>query len=85
MKRQDGRDPSLITSHDHAFYPESHMAAACGDLAQGMARGGHIPAVNYKITRTDRATPVTSSYPVQARRVAELDLTVETPPEQRLR
>jgi hypothetical protein len=85
MKRPDSRDPSLITSHGQAFYPESHMAAACGDLARGMARSGHIPAGNYEITRTDGATPVTSSYPVQARRVAELDLTVETRPKQHLR
>jgi hypothetical protein len=53
------------------------MAVTHGDLAQGMACGGHIPVGNHKITRTNGATPVTNSYPVQACRMAKLDLTVE--------
>jgi hypothetical protein len=58
------------------------MDAAHGSLTQGMAYDGHIPAGTHEVTRTDEATPVTSSYPVWAYRVAKLDLTVQTCPRQ---
>jgi hypothetical protein len=53
---------------------------AHGDLAQGMARGGHIPLGDHEITRTSGATPVTGSYPVLARRMAKLDPMTEQRP-----
>jgi hypothetical protein len=59
-----GPGPSLITSYGQDFHLESQMAMAHGNLTRGMACGGHIPAGNHEITRTDGATPVTSSYSV---------------------
>jgi hypothetical protein len=56
------------------------MVTARGDLAWGMARGGHIPTGNHEITRTNGAMPVTSTYSVQARHVAKLDLMIEMCP-----
>ena len=73
-------EPSLIIGHGQAFHPESWMAMAHGNLGRGIDSGGHIPAGNHEITRTNRATPVTSSYPVQACRMAELDIMVEMRP-----
>ena len=58
------------------------MAMSHSDLTQGMAHGGHTLFGNHEIARTDGATPVTRSYPVQARRVAELDPTIESCPSQ---
>ena len=61
------------------------MAIAHGDLARGMAHGGHILSGNHKIARAGRATPVTSSYLVQTRHMAKLDPTIESHPGQCLR
>ena len=56
-----------------------------GELTQGVARGSHILLGKHEITRTNRSTPITGSYPVQANRVGSLGPTVEPHPEQRLR
>ena len=76
--RMRGPMPSLIIGHSRDFHLESQTAMAHGDLTQGMARGGHILLGNHEIIRTDGATPVIRSYPVQARRVAKLDPTIES-------
>ena len=49
------------------------MVMAHNDLTQGVAHGGHILFENHEIARTDGATPVIHSYPVQTRRMVELD------------
>jgi hypothetical protein len=59
-----GLGPSLITNHSRDFHPRNQTAVAHGDLARGMAHGGHAPTGNHEIARANGATPVTSSYPV---------------------
>ena len=57
---------------------------AHGELAQGMAYGGHILLGNHEIARTNGSTPIIGFYPVQTRHVEKLDPMVESRPEQRL-
>ena len=57
---------------------------AYGELARGMAHGGHILLGNHEITRTNGSMPVTGSYPVETYRVGKLDSMVEPCPGQRL-
>jgi hypothetical protein len=59
-----GLIPSPITSQGQDFHPGSQRPMAHGELARGMARGGHILLGNHEIARTNGSTPVTSSYPV---------------------
>ena len=65
--------PSLITGHGRDLHLRNQTAMAHGDLTQGMDCGGPTLFGNHKITRTDGATPVICSYPVQAHRVEKLD------------
>ena len=55
---------------------------AHGELTCGMAPGGHILSGNQEIVRTDRLTPVTGLYPIQAHYVGGLDSVAGPRPEQ---
>ena len=54
---------------------------AHGELAHGMALGGHILLGNHEIVHVDRLTPATNLYPIQAYRMGSLDPTIEPCPE----
>ena len=77
-----GLGPSHTTGHIQAFHPKNQTAMAHGDLTQGMARGGHIIFENHGIVQTNGATPIIRPYPIQTRRMAKLDLMIETRLEQ---
>jgi hypothetical protein len=55
---------SSITGQGQEFHPGSQRPMAHGELARGMACGGHILMGNRDITRTNGSTPITGSYPV---------------------
>ena len=54
-----GLAPSLVTGHSLDFHLRSQRPMAHGDLAQGMAYGGHILLGNHEITQTNGSMPIT--------------------------
>ena len=59
-----GLAPSLITGHGQDFHLGRLRPMAHGELAQGMAYGGHILLGNHEIARTNGSKPVIGHYPV---------------------